>query len=824
MSLVKEAPKLEELGYVLDQDGVYAGDSNSVLRYYQPGVTEPVEFINGEPKPYGVIVVTNNYAAVVYSTVVANRFGLTGFSDGFVFVLTEDYARDGLLKPELILPTQCYSNAFARTIKMIPSGVIALNDRVISSYEGKATFTSVMADHIIYDGYATVAAFGLEAATCPTVVLGDYTEGARLTIAEILSRRADVGTAPATPGGFVDKYFPDPLMNKIVSSIRGQGYVDFSSLIAAELPPTSAYATLATLRCVASLNEELTNITGSILTETMLATIIASDDLTALLQPFTITDGKVSSAFDFFEVDDEFSRIVDKFNRLYEYYRAEVINVAYGTLVLLANVAFEEVKSTFASKYEDGYLQSIKDVFDLHRFNIDECLKSRTSYSSSFKNRFGSFDGKPTFTPDNPEVKVQIVGSEVLTEALVKPTCMDIPDVDDTETRLGLIASKMPFYFTTGFAASLMACENFEGRVNLLKSALEYPDNKVRENDDDEGTVVFSAEEVINSVQKRSYDMGYEQGNRIVGKLLERFYDPDVTVDIGSFNSARVDLQSKENPKQMHKYTEITQADTRRILVTAVTANLFKVNSQMMVQYIITAEANIVAATSARDTDYNRVHSEISSLVRSRAGNGWQLSRSGYGAYQTVGARCQTSLKKGKSVMLNSVVVKLYSNPESIDVLQLADPTPVFVDPQPDPVDGKDYSFPAVVSAAVGGIAADRAFADVQDDVAAMQDTFCDTPLAFVNGAYVLLEFAKQIASLDDEYVRKLTGFVDMCKSKDGISDKTKAALSRFISQCQSVLDVEVPKLYYLTKTGYQNSPTYKDQNALAFYLLYCTR
>jgi hypothetical protein len=90
-------------------------------------------------------------------------------------------------------------------------------------------------------------------------------------------------------------------------------------------------------------------------------------------------------------------------------------------------------------------------------------------------------------------------------------------------------------------------------------------------------------------------------------------------------------------------------------------------------------------------------------------------------------------------------------------------------------------------------------------------------------GAYLTLDMAKTVATLDSRYCELVAEFADMCATIPGMSPRTIECLQLFVARIKESMNVPATPLYYLAKQDYLAGGTeYLDQG-LGFYLLYAT-
>jgi hypothetical protein len=700
---------------------------------------------DGLPGPSGVIVATRDFSCAIYDVIFARQFGLQG--TGFVVIV-----EDGLTTLEYpayrIFPTQYYSNPFSRLYSMLPSGVVSLEDRVICTYVGSPTLSSIAADHVIYEDINPIAAYGVKESKSPTVLLrhDDHSIEYTQTIAEIIRRRALLSTLPSNEG-FVISDFPRDRTAALQSYIRQlRDPSTLSQVFTSRILPNSITNTGVgtVLTCVPRYALE-----DPVVKVSVISGIISESTLVGLFQTGNINRLKfgVDSSYTYFEVQDDFGTVVQAFTTKYLDTRRDLIKLTFTQMQYLASVAKIALEKAFSDQYGRGLRTGI----------LEACREY---------NNFVGFETMPERLRQAPTCTLDQSSLESL--SFCKPPSLTlIADFDDLDSLEANIAAHIHRYATRRVHDAFMkdVVNGSADDATRFRSVLKSELSKARE--EETFLPVFTHEyytEAMNEVvYEAGYNVGYERVKRFCQQNLNSETIPRAAFNVETHTSNRsgwISISSSSrgqhcgrgNRTRRNQQATYYPSPSRRsnhgaiaerascCIIQGVSVSFLA--DPIRISYVFDVAAGIITGSVAHQAP--TIPNDANNILRQKMPRGVICNSAGI--YR--GLHAPNVGVSGKRAYCTRHNIRL--EPELLETVVLEDPTPSWME--------RSFieNFYKEVFRAVGSLAAKIAYDYVEPMIELIQVNATQTLVGHMSGAVVSVADIVRLISFDDAYVERL--------------------------------------------------------------------
>jgi len=317
----------------------------------------------GDIRPYGAILLGSDFSAIVYSKDMAKTLwdGYSRSNVGFVVQIAPKPFKGEVAAR--VFPTKHFSNPFSRLYGMIPTGVLALDDMVIASYDGEPVYKCVNADHICYSGISLLGAFDVKESYAPCLFLPDSVEYTKAdwiaTAANALSVNSTVGKVPGVEG-FVTSGFPSDEVKALRNEVALFKVPGKHEGIKISKKPTSVSNNRPATIISVVLPQAVTDPELAALVNSGIGSERTLVNWTIAGCVDTWGDFTSGSGYDFLTLADDFAALITRFNEEYLKLRSDVIRLSYDTFVAIANVAKAEVNKSKEEAIATGFKTGVE--------------------------------------------------------------------------------------------------------------------------------------------------------------------------------------------------------------------------------------------------------------------------------------------------------------------------------------------------------------------------------------------------------------------------------------------------------------------------------
>lgn len=784
--VVKRNLTLNEAEFILDRitGNLVSGSDDYVL------TTVTDMWSNGDIKPYGVIYLQKDWAGISYD--IGKALEMSGgavSSSGFVIVYSDEISDE--LEYSKILPTQYFSNAFAKLYGMCPSGVVAMEDRVISTYDSDIEDDSIKADYVAYNGITPVAAFDIDEVVAPTLFLphGEVSETWLATATNAIEHDLFYGKVPPSEG-LVCADYSSTLSGKVLKSLRTFAAMpSVSSYFLSEKPLSSATSLTGIVKSVvdknALINEKIvSDIESGLINEISFISVLESKDWSKLI------NFDSNSAYSYFVLNDDFAVLINEFNDKYLEVTSNAIRASYATMLALINQTIAYFNSSWVEKYIQGLKSGVSEVASAYADDMFDRMPQMQVFGANPR----------VFL--NPELLSQLTAS--------LPSILSYSAVDDNGMNQELL-NKLPYLISEDMAQIV---ENYYSgtRPDLfteLGQVLIDPKEAMLD-----GKKVFDSEPLCDAISDEIVATGIEDSSTVLTQLFN-------AITSSTAAQANVsDVQASKSNKFWGLRCKwcLNWYWLQKTTYTGVVANN---NWVVYASYIINpmlkkARWKFKVVSANVDNYYRRenmqsVLSQNGYIIAGGLPSGWTvLNDSILWRYQKDTAKHAKWYQPAWMTSHN-----VYSPWEAVDAISIQDPTA-----------GGDFSrqgrvnFPTVFDESVAKAAGDAAVAHIKPMLDSISSVSKASAIGYCNLTYLRLLDVTKVAHFSHSYLNSLRTAIDLVEDK--LSDEGVTKLEQFVSGLEvAMASCDRDPFYYLTESACSLGSRKSSEQAFAYSMMY---
>jgi len=758
---------------------------------------------NGDIKPYGVIILARRFACILYDLALASQYGGSAITTTGFVVLSDTEAGDSAINYARIMPTRYLSNMYAKLTGMVPSGAVAMSDRVLCSYPGATTFSAVDADHIVYDGIMPVAAFDVHECIAPTLVMkaSGYDDAWYRTVVEIIKRGTYFGNVPAV-SGFVTTDYSTSMLTQLVAQLKTfSTLTGISNFLLSRKPASSATSLEGVIKSVvdesALVDQSVVdNIASGILLETQFCALLDSRDFSKL------SVFGIGGAYMYYTLNDDFSALINKFNDKYLEISSKIVRITYSQLVTFVNLTREALDEMWTQAYASGML----DTFISTVSDYDDSLRDNFfgQYLNTMKTVFPRI-----FAIDTTLLKKMRVSTPAFLTL--------VANRENDEAMLEEIKSKMKYFITPDF--SKMVQDYTDGKYPDLPKHLQTAIGDSIDRPVINGKELYGTKSIMQAL----HDTCVKKGQEDALSTLKTALDAVCTTATANANVDAVKAATSDRfwgwyiakwfAGRWHQEPSYYDVEPSRNYLCKMEVVINPTLKKAQHTFVVLS--GIIGGYYDRQ-NMSYVAQQNAAILSGALPPDWTVSNEGH--VGTALSSVPSSWHPAKYCTRARFTQHIIRSPW-FDISTIA---------LPDPVLTLSASAQAQVGEllhnAFSGVAAGIAYAFIEPMLTSISAVAEYSAIAYVGGAHVRLDDVCKIASLRSAYIDALGLAVETVQKVLINTGREKEALklTQFVSNLATALELSKrPPFYYLTAAGYKLGERYTDPAAPAIALLY---
>jgi len=802
----------------------------------------------GDVKPYGVIVISKHFALILYDDAVNTSIsGGSMSNNGFTFIYEQGMGKPAY-KVAQIMPTRYFSNAFAKLYNVCPSGVVALSDRVLATYEGSLKMTAIDADQIVFQGLAPVAAFGVHESSGPTLFIGSepYSDAWYNTVAYAIKHDTYYGRLPKTDG-FVLTDNTTTKIKKAVSEMKTFATLSDAASFLLSKPPVGAGTAIQGTIISVVTPDALSDVPGeSIEVEDG---IISEPKLISVLETgaFESLNHTPDSAFEWFSLKNDFGDLIKKYNEQYELALKNALKVTYNQLIAISQV----VRDAIDGQWKDNFREAAQDQYLKSRDSLNKRVKEQiqgADQDTNYKAMLEKYTTDAGLTIDDTDLDnlgVQLPG-ECYVPALDESSKMFNADV------IYQVNTLAPYYISQWFAKKIQDTDDTSMLVDIVTAALNtedmsYMDAGVKQQLMDGAALKAGVSAQVGAVARARVTDTFSSSSKIglclkMASNLEALDDAE-SDQFGwdgwyyhncfakSFRHQRTYIGYKDGSQDSHvPFNELAQ----RVIFGP--SEMFVSELDNKVYFRTTVYCGMISAFQTR-VDLGTA-SRQQNIIMNKVFDGLRVDHLGVtdapnpGAFGEQYGGSPNGNSRQAYWTLPWTKHLVYSEGSSVEPIIVPTPTPAQIwtalgiteqayvnkvaPKASDVASGAGY----LISEGASKLASQSALAVIQPMLDDIKVVAQQTALIEVAGAVTTLVDICKVGTVSEEYIKGILDLLDTVKTK--MSPETFSKLESFAKIVQGFLfQKKQSPLYYTTAASYITGARYADRNGVGYAITY---